>query len=257
MAFTVNSDQNSGVSIFKSVMEMSAAFFDLLVEEFTTAISEKRNYHLALSGGTTPLKIFEYLARMPVGKMKWDFLHIYWSDERCVPSAHPESNYGNMWNTILRYLQIPEENIHQINGENDPLLESRRYSEVLRQNIPISNGIPEFDLVLLGVGEDGHTASVFPDYPELLYTDSICFPAVHPLTNQSRISFSLKLINNSKKVLFLVTGKSKADILSKIIKRKRAYNKLPAALVNPVKGELIWFIDITAASKIRKRFIFF
>jgi len=184
--------------------------------------------------------------------MKWDFLHIYWSDERCVPGDHPESNYGNIWNVILRYIDIPEENIHRIRGEENPESECIRYSGLIKDLLPLSDGFPCFDLIFLGIGEDGHTASLFPDAMEMLNSDDICQVAVHPQTKQKRITFSLKLINNSKSVLFLVAGSSKAGIVSQAITRKRNWKKFPASFVKPVGGELRWFVDAEAGKKLKK-----
>lgn len=229
---------------------MSGALFNLLVDEFTLAISEQRSYHLVLSGGRTPVKIFERLSQMPLGRMNWDFLHIYWGDERCVPPNHSESNYLNLWNAVLRYIDIPEANIHRIKGENDPEMESRRYAEVLQTHALSINGFPRFDLVLLGLGEDGHTASIFPDAMHKLNTNELCYAAIQPQSRQNRITMSLKVLNNSKKILFLATGDSKAGILAKIINKEEGYLMLPAAYIKPENGELMWFLDADAAKEI-------
>jgi 6-phosphogluconolactonase len=252
MASIVNSENHSEISIFRDIKEMSGAFFDFLIDEFTIALAEKRNYHLALSGGSTPVKIFEYLSRMPLSKMNWNFLHIYWGDERCVPPDDPESNFRNMWNAILRYVDIPEENVHRIRGEADPEGESKRYSGVLRKFTPSLNGFPQFDLILLGVGVDGHTASLFPDSMDLLSSDEFCYVALHPKTHQKRITLSLNVVNNSKTILFLATGEAKAGILETIIKKKKGCESLPSAYVKPRKGVLKWFLDAEAGEKIRK-----
>ena len=257
MVSIVSSDKQAGIFVFKNIEEMAGALFDLLIEEFKRANSEEKSYHLALSGGRTPVKIFEILSRLPFPKMNWKFLHVYWGDERCVPPDNPESNYGNFWNAILKYIDIPEENIHRIHGEDDPYTESKRYSGILRKFIPSFNGFPCFDLVLLGIGEDGHTASIFPDSMHLLNTNEFCYVAVNPNTHQKRITLSLRVLNNSKTVLFLATGSSKTEILTKLIKKKKGYENLPAANVKPENGNLKWFLDAEAGKKIKNRFYFF
>jgi len=256
-AFTVNFSKKHGVKIFRDIQEMSGVFFDLLVDEFTSALAEKKTYHLVLSGGSTPVKIFENLARMPVAKMKWDFLHIYWGDERCVPPDDQESNYGSLWKTIIRYIDIPEENIHRISGEADPEAECKRYSEELIKYVPQANNLPVFDLVLLGIGEDGHTASIFPDALEMLDTNQLCYVVRHPQTLQKRITLSLNVINNSRSVIFLATGLSKAAILAKILKRNTGFEKLPASYVNPLHGQLSWYLDKDSGKELKRRFFFF
>jgi 6-phosphogluconolactonase len=250
MAPTVNFENQSGISIFRSIEEMSGAFFDFITDEFTLAIANKQLYHLALSGGNTPVKIFNHLSRLPLAKLNWNFLHIYWGDERCVPPEDPESNFGNIWNTILKKINIPVENIHRIHGENVPDLESKRYTDVLKKYLPYINRYPQFDLTLLGMGDDGHTASIFPGSIEFINSNKICYNTYHPQSRQKRITLSLKVLNNSKKVLFIVTGESKAEILSQIINRKAGYQKLPSSYINPQSGCLKWFIDINASSKL-------
>ncbi len=252
MESIANSENAPGIFVFGNIEAMTAAFFDILVDEFTLALAGKKTYHIALSGGSTPLRIFEYLARMPLGRIRWDFLHIYWGDERCVPKDDPESNYGNAWKTLLRLIDIPPENIHRIHGEADPNKESLRYSEVLRKYPPVMNGLPLFDLVLLGLGEDGHTASIFPDSLDMITSDELCYVATHPQTKQKRISFSLKLINNSRKIIFLVTGASKAKIVGDILSHKSGFEKFPASYVKATSGELKWFLDAKAVEGLEK-----
>jgi len=257
MESIVNSEKLHGLKVFSKIEEMAEAFFLLFEQELSCAQSENRTCNIALSGGNTPLLIFEFLARKQRTWINLHFLHIYWSDERCVAPDSKDSNYGNIWKSIIRYIDIPEENIHRIRGEDDPLLESKRYSDTLRNHIPIENGFPRFDLMLLGIGEDGHTASIFPNAMEMLNSDNSCYVAIHPQTKQNRITLSLRLINNSKKILFMVTGKSKSDVIHAIAKNKKEVVNYPAAYVKPKNGELFWYLDSEASRKLRKRFIFF
>jgi len=251
MESIANSEKKPSVFVFRNIEAMAAEIFEILEYEFTRAIAEKKTCHIALSGGSTPLRIFEYLARLPLEGIRWEFLHIYWGDERCVPIDDPESNYGNAWKTLLRLIDIPQDNIHRIRGEDDPYKESLRYSDVLRKYPPLVNGFPVFDIVLLGLGEDGHTASIFPDAMERIASNELCYVAEHPQTNQKRISFSLKLINNSKNIVFLVTGASKAKVVGDIIAHKKGFENLPASYVKPTSGELKWFLDEMAGKGLK------
>jgi 6-phosphogluconolactonase len=250
MESIANFEKRKGIFVFSNIEEMAGAVFDLLADEFSLAISEQKTYHLALSGGNTPVKIFEHLSRLPLARIKWDFLHIYWGDERCVPPGHPESNFGNMWNTILKKVKIPAENIHRIYGENDLEKESKRYSEVLREFVPIIDGFPHFNLTLLGIGEDGHTASIFPDAMQNINSPEFCYVAAQPQSGQKRITLSLNVLNNSETVVFLTTGVSKSEILATVLNKKKGGDLLPASFVHPYTGKLHWFLDAEAADKI-------
>lgn len=257
MESIVNSENHPGVTIFRDLDEMSVAFFDFLDDEFHKAIVAGRSYHLVLSGGSTPLWLFQKLASLKHLKMNWDFLHLYWGDERCVPPEDPQSNFGNIWSAIIRYIDIPEENVHRIMGENDPDTEASRYAGILKKYPVQENGMPRFDLVLLGVGEDGHTASIFPDALHMLETDEICYTAIHPESGQKRISVSMKVINNAKIIIVLAAGSSKAEILRKVIQKNKKPENLPASFINPSNGTLKWFVDKKAGKKLKHGMSFF
>ena len=218
MEYTVNSE-NTFVKIFNSIEDIAHAFFELIAEEILASMVSGREYHFCLSGGSTPLKIFEYFKNMPLDKMNWENFHIYWGDERCVPHDHPESNYGNALNTILSLINISEDNIHRIRGENSPEWESERYDKEIRSFLPFFAGIPCFGLMMLGIGEDGHTASIFPGQDQLLNSEKLVMPSVKPDTGQERITLTPVIINNSKNIVFIVTGSSKAIVVSEIINR--------------------------------------
>lgn len=206
---------------------------------------------IALSGGSTPKILFQLLAQpLYRDKIKWKKLHLFWGDERCVPPDHPESNYGMTRENLLQHIEIPESNIHRIRGEITPDAAAKAYSKVIRENVPPERDeIPRFDWVLLGVGEDGHTASLFPGSEVLRIKDKICAVAIHPVSGQKRITLTLPVINHAKKVTFLVAGESKRKVVSEILHQSEGFNKYPAAQVNPVQGELIWLLD-KAACKI-------
>lgn len=232
------------LSVFKDIYELSTYFCNKLAG----LISSKEKYFLALSGGTTPKIIFQTLAENYKYKINWSKVHFFWGDERCVPPDNPESNFGMTKQYLLNHIDIPEENIHRIKGEDDPYKEAIRYSEEIKKYLPEVYGLPQFDLTMLGLGEDGHTASIFPDQMELLASDRICEAANHPLTKQKRITLTGRIVNNSVAISFLVTGKNKSIVLKKILGRKDDYLKFPASHIQPVKGKLFWFLDKDAAA---------
>ena len=239
------------LKVFKNKTDLAFTF----CEELLKLSKTKSEFVLSLSGGSTPRIIFETIANDYGEKIKWDKLHLFWSDERCVPPTDDESNFGMTKKYLLDYIKIPEENIHRIMGESDPQFEAKRYSDEIEKTVNLVNGIPKFDLIMLGIGEDGHTASIFPDQMHLLNSQKICDVAIHPSTGQKRITMSGRVINNSDAVIFLVTGKSKAVILKEILEEKKKI--YPAEFINPVSGNLNYFVDEEASSLLDKQTILF
>ena len=210
-------------------------------------ISSRDTVHIALSGGSTPKIVFDELATNFQEDIDWSGVHLYWGDERCVAPTDDQSNYKMTVAHLVSKIDIPEENIHRIKGENEPDYEVNRYAGLLATKVPYENGIPKFDLVLLGMGDDGHTASIFPHEIELWYSDKFCEVAIHPDSGQKRVTLTGKIINNADTVAFLVTGNSKAEKFSEIQNKAGDYKNYPARLVNPSSGRLLWFLDEAAA----------
>jgi 6-phosphogluconolactonase len=241
MEFTVSYK----VDVSKNIDELSEKVAKILQNGAETT----NNYFtVALSGGSTPKSIFQYLAKNCKNKILWNKIKFFWGDERCVPSDHPDSNYFMTKIILFDEINVPSENIFTVNGNNKPTEEAVGYSIVVNENVEMMNGFPKFDLVLLGLGEDGHTASIFPDQMNLLNSDKICEVAVHPTSKQIRISLTGKVINNAAQIVFLVTGKSKAEMVDTIINKKNDFEKLPASFVNPQNGALLWMLDEESAS---------
>jgi 6-phosphogluconolactonase len=180
----------------------------------------------------------------------WSQVHFYWGDERCVPPTDAESNYGMTAELLLSKIEIPGENIHRIQGENDPEQEARRYGELLVKELQTYNGVPQFDLVILGMGDDGHTASIFPYQMHLWESAKNCEVAKHPGSGQKRITITGSVINTASVVAFLVTGAGKAPKVREIIQKEGDYKAYPASLVEPESGELYWFLDKDAAKEL-------
>jgi 6-phosphogluconolactonase len=217
-------------------------------ESVNDANSRKEKIHIVLPGGSTPMKFFNYLSD-PLGpEINWQAVHLYWGDERCVPPDHADSNYGMTAATLLDHIDIPGSHIHRIRGENSAEDEVFRYSEEIKKNVPQNKpGLPQFDWIILGLGTDGHTASLFPHMTPFSFTGSICIIANHPTTGQKRISLNLAVLNNAKRITFLVSGASKASIVSSILKGTASTRRLPAALVLQQNGKTEWYLDRAAA----------
>jgi len=216
---------------------------------FADLVNDKSSFHVALSGGSTPKIIFDILAADYGNKIDWSGIHFYWGDERCVPPMDEQSNYRMTVDHLFSKVNVPKENIHRIHGESDPNQEALRYANLLEENLTSLDGIPQFDLVLLGMGDDGHTSSIFPHEINLWNAPSHCVVATHPSSGQRRVSLNGKVINAAKQVVFLVTGANKAEKLHTIRHMKNDYRQYPASLVRPYSGKLAWFIDEAAAGE--------
>ncbi len=239
------------IQIFTSFDELSVAFAKRLSDEIVKTPKE-RFYSIALSGGSTPRTVFKFIAENYAEKINWSRLLVFWGDERCVPPDHAESNYRMAFESLLSYVTIPDLNIFRIQGENDPLDEAKNYSGIVNKLVLHKNGIPQFDLFMLGLGEDGHTASIFPDQISLVHSEKLFETSRHPVSGQNRITATAKLINNSKQVIFMVTGKSKAEKAAQVIEKKEGSERLPASFINPGEGELVWMLDEPAGHWLKK-----
>ncbi|WP_276389899.1 6-phosphogluconolactonase [Eudoraea chungangensis] len=232
------------VNIQESKEETAKAFAEYLAER----INNSQSFHLALSGGSTPKAVFDLLAAEYANIIDWSKVFFYWGDERCVLPTDSESNYNMTNSHLLSKIGISERQVFRIQGENEPSLEARRYAQLLEDKLKPGFGIPQFDMVILGMGDDGHTASIFPFQINLWDARENCIVAAHPETGQKRISITGKIINNAAEVAFLVTGKNKADKVTQIINKTGDYIQYPAALVAPRSSNLVWFMDKDAAT---------
>ena len=221
-------------------------------EYFSEVVDRSDSIHIALSGGSTPKIVFQELAGNFNDKISWEKVHFYWGDERCVPPDDKESNYLMTKEYLFSKVNIPDFNIHRIKGENDPDKEALEYGTILDKNLPKSEGIPQFDIVLLGMGDDGHTASIFPHEIDLWHATHNCVVGQHPDTGQKRITISGKIINNAVEVIFLVTGKGKADKVRQVVLKEGNFKAYPASLVAPKSGKLIWYLDRDAAAGLNR-----
>lgn len=211
-----------------------------------SSVNERGRFVLALSGGSTPRGVYRFLATLD---MPWPAVHLFWGDERCVPPNHQDSNYRMVRESLLDEIKIPKENVHRIMGELDPPEAARVCAEEIQAvfKSPTSE-FPLFDLILLGMGPDGHTASLFPGTAALNEASGWVVANEVPQLNTRRITFTFPLINAAREVMFLVAGSEKADVLGKVMEGDPAY---PSSLVRP-KGDLLWFLDRGSGSGLGK-----
>lgn len=211
--------------IFENLQQTAESVAEILSEK----INRKNGFfYLAVSGGNTPKILFETLAERYAEKIRWNKLKLFWVDERCVLPTDKESNFGMTYNALLKHIPIPDENIFRIKGENNPETEAVEYQKKIEENLSFENNLPTFDLILLGMGDDGHTASIFPDNLFLLNVSDIVAVAKHPASGQKRITLTGRIIKNSAEIFFLITGKSKKEVFKQIFDDVKTAENLPS-----------------------------
>ena len=221
--------------------------------QFVAALAKERSlsqgrFTVALSGGSTPRRLYRLLASPPyTTEMAWDRWHIFWSDERCVPADHPDSNYRMAKEELLDHVAIPDTNVHRMRGEDDPQEAAQAYEAVVRE--VFQSPAPSFDLILLGIGTDGHTASLFPGSRALQEHSRLVSDNWAPDLQVHRITFTLPLINAAKVVAFLDTDETKAGVLRRVLEPAPGEDVPPAGLVQPSPGVVHWFLTAAAAGR--------
>ena len=237
---------NQTIHTFKTPEILADAFAKILLKWVIESGDEI--FHIALSGGKTPSLLFSLLAEKYSEDFPWNKIHIWWGDERMVPPSNPESNYGVVNNLLFSKIRLEPSQIHRIKGECDPHEEALRYSTEIQSLVPIMNRLPVFALIMLGLGDDGHTASIFPGQLQLFESDEYSAIAKHLNSGQIRITLTGKVLNNAKRVAFLATGDSKSQVYNDIISDSKIASSYPAYLIKP-EGELHWFVDDACAFK--------
>ena len=221
-----------------------------------SAISDRGRFTLVLAGGSTPAALYELLASPPYSsRIDWPRVEVFFGDERCVPPDHASSNYAMAQRTLLSRVPLLSQNIHRISGELPPAEAAAAYAETIGSVLLPENAlVPRFDLILLGMGDDGHTASLFPGMPALHERDAwvVSSPVpdyVRPAV--ARVTLTLPVLNAAREVLFLVTGQAKAETVRRVLRdaeHEVAAAALPAAQVRPRDGGLMWLLDESAGS---------
>jgi 6-phosphogluconolactonase len=217
------------------------------IEISSLAIAEKGCFAAAVSGGKTPVEFYKRLAASK-DILSWDRTHLFLADERFVPPSRSESNYGLIEKYLLRHVKIPDENVHRIQTEGVTLEQSAiRYEQDIRRLFRIEAGsLPQFDLIMLGIGEDGHMASLFPGKSSLEERRRLAIPVIAERFPGERITLTLPVINNARNSMFLVSGKAKAKVMKEILEGQQG--SLPVSRVKPRHGMIYFLIDKPAAS---------
>ena len=228
----------------------AADLFALAAQE---AAAARGRFAVALSGGETPRALFKLLARQQFAqKIPWRRVQLYWGDERCVPPEDAASNYGAARDTFIKHVPIPEGNVHRMRGEDEPAAAALAYEKELRalaaEERPKSD-IPVFDLVLLGLGGDGHTASLFPHTSALDVEERWCVPNEAP-DGSARLTVTYPVLNAARRVWFLVSGAKKAGMVAEVLEGLRVPDAVPAQGVSPTPGTLTWLLDEAAAAEL-------
>lgn len=229
---------------------LAQAAADHINELAAKAIAEQGRFSIALSGGSTPRALYERLATEPyIKRIEWSKVHFFWGDERCVPPDDADSCYRMARESLLDHIPTPPSQIHRIQGELKPDEAAKNYEQVLRGIFP--GHLPRFDLILLGMGDDGHTASLFPNTPALDITDKwVTANHVTTVKQNWRVTLTAPAINAAANVAFLVAGTGKAERLNQVLNGAYTPHQLPSQLINPRDGHLIWFVDQAAAAQL-------
>ena len=236
------------IEILPDASALESRACDCFVRLAEKAIHARDRFTVALAGGSTPKRVYTLLAR---AQLDWYRIEVFWGDERCVPPDHEDSNYRMAAETLLDQISIPPENVHRILGEL-PAIEAARHYEVELRHV-FGTPLSRFDLILLGLGSDGHTASLFPGSPviheEIRWASPVLLdPPPTPFVD--RVTLTPPVINSAIDVIFLVSGTEKADILARVMQNVRRPDLLPAQVVSPVDGRLLWLLDRSAAQGI-------
>jgi 6-phosphogluconolactonase len=246
-----NLDTSDLIRIYSDHESLSSGAAGLFVLQAEQARKARGRFTVVLSGGQTPHRTYELLAGPPFrDQVAWSQTHVFWGDERCVPLDDPRSNAGTARRILLERVPIPSGQIHPLSGVQSPREDARRYEDLMRSFF--GGGPPRFDLVFLGLGEDGHTASLFPYAPVLREKTRWAAEVPRPQPDLRRVTLTPFAINQAVSVAFLVAGLSKAPILKEVLEGHKDPLRLPAQLISPSEGKVEWLVDREAASQLRR-----
>jgi 6-phosphogluconolactonase len=236
------------LEIYDTPDELAEAAARFMVQTIQAAIDARGRCTLALTGGKTPELLYNRLAEAYRVDVDWRYVHLYWGDERPVPPDHADSNYGMAERTLLRYVSIPPEQIYRMKGELPPSEAMEEYEMLLHDTLP-DDGC--FDLLLLGMGDDGHCASLFPHTEALHEQTRWAMPNPVDKLNQTRLTLTYPILNAASIVLFMVNGEKKADMLKAVLEGPHDPFMWPSQGVMPKEGRLLWWVDAAAAAHLR------
>ena len=239
---------HSKVFVFESPELLAVAAAEKFVDHANEAHTNSAHFCVALAGGNTPRRVYELLATESFkNRIDWSKVHLFFGDERAVPPDHPDSNYAMVFNTLISKIAIPASNVHPIPGEGDVNENARRYESHLKSFFT-GQSWPRFDLVLLGMGEDGHTASLFPNSEALNEASRWVVASRNEQLGQDRITLTIPVFIHARRVMFLVVGEKKAQRLKEVLRLQPTSPQLPAGRIKPIDGTFEWLVDAAAAS---------
>lgn len=241
------------ITIYPDIDTLSQQAAGYTVRLANQSIVTHGRFTIALAGGSTPKKLYALLASEPYrSQVDWGLVEVFWGDERCVPPDHPDSNFRMAQEELLSKVPIPVSQIHRMPAEQpDHDAAARAYAAEI-QRVFGTSGIPHFDLIQLGMGPEGHTASLFPHQASLHEQQRLVIPVTTPKPPPDRLTFTPPLLNAARHVLFMVTGAEKADALHAILEGDYQPDEYPAQIVRPTNGEVTWMLDTAAASKLTR-----
>lgn len=246
----INDIVNRNIKTFSDNPAVANAFAKDLVQLLQSLTESQSKVTVSLSGGSTPKLLFDVLATEFATAVDWQKIHFFWGDERCVPPTDAESNFGAAESLLLSKIDITPDNIHRVISESAPENARDDYVSQIIDHVTLDeNGVPSFDVMILGMGSDGHTASIFPHEIELLKSDRVCEVATHPQTGQKRITVTGPVLNASKRVFFLITGESKAKVLAEIVNQTGDFQSYPTTHIAMPSGSAM-YIDEPAGAKL-------
>lgn len=245
-------DHHSKVLLFDSPEQLAIVAAERFVECAEEVLRESDRFCVVLAGGNTPRRVYQLLASEPFNsRLDLSKVHLFFGDERAVPSDHPDSNYAMVYETLISRVAIPARNVHRIAGEGDVSENARQYESHLRSFFD-GQLWPRFDLVLLGMGEDGHTASLFPNSAALKEHSRWVLATRNEQSGQDRITLTVPVFNHARRVMFLVVGDKKAQRLKEVLRPQSASDQLPAQRIKPTNGVIEWLVDAEAASLLER-----
>lgn len=239
------------IEVLSELEALSRRAASIFVNTSRDSIVTKKRFVVAISGGSTPRRLYTLLGSEAYRhQVDWQHVHFFWADERCVPQEDEASNFRIAFDALLSRIALPQENTHRIKGEEAPDKAARDYEEEIKRFFGESER-PGFDLIILGMGEDGHTASLFPGSKSLEEKVRLAIPVYLGEPKKNRITLTLPVLNNADQILFLVSGSSKAVVLSEVLGDGEKKRGFPAGLICPAHGNITWLIDQDAAGNLR------
>ncbi len=249
---TIDYGERGRVIVVADARALAQRAAELVRNTTREVVSDRANAYVALSGGSTPKAMGAILGAEPVrDEVPWGSVHFFWGDERWVPIESPESNAGEAMRGFLDEVPVPHDQVHPFDTSGNPAESAANYERLIRMVVP-GAPLPMFDLILLGMGDDGHTASLFPGTAALSITDRLVTENQVEKLDATRLTFTAPLINAARHVAFLIAGAGKAERLAEVLDGEQDPARLPSQLIRPKHGQLTWLVDETAAAHLAR-----